>query len=184
LADWQLYAAGGAALLVALITLHLIDLLGTVTLLVLLSVVLTLYFVGVLRGRRVALIALATIVGGCVTLYASILFFALGFPSLGGMYLIAVWAPLIAPVGAAASGFFAFLMTKVKQETIRFALCGAVLAPTLATVITEVIVSQTRDPMWPSRLSSESVRAVGLSIGAIALVGALGGLAISHMTDR
>jgi hypothetical protein len=129
------------------------------------------------------MIGLATIVGGCVTFYASILFFALRFPTLGGMYLIVVWGPLIALVGAAASGCFAFLLTKVKQKTIRFALCGTVLAPTLATVITEVIISQMHDPTWPSRLSSEGVRAVGLSIGAIALVGALGGLAISHMTD-
>ena len=134
--------------------------------------------------RRSAIVVLATLVGGYVGFWVA-MFWAIPTPSyvLGGGYRMMFAAFVLTPMAAAASGLFAFLMTKVKQKTIRFALCGTVLAPTLATVITEAMISQMHDPTWPSRLSSEGVRAVGLSIGAIALVGALGGLAISRMTD-
>jgi hypothetical protein len=112
--------------------------------------------------RRSAIVVLATLVGGYVGFWVA-MFWAIPTPSyvLGGGYRMMFAAFVLTPMAAAASGLFAFLMTKVKQKTIRFALCGTVLVPTLATVITDAIISQMQ----------------------IALVGALGGLAISHMTD-
>jgi hypothetical protein len=85
-------------------------------LLVLLWVALAICFVVVLFGRRAALIVLAVIVGGCVTWYASLLFFALRFPGMGGMYLMVVYAPLIALLGAAATGYVAFRLTKERKR--------------------------------------------------------------------
>jgi len=136
-------------------------------------------------ARRAAIVVLATLVGGYIWFWVA-MFWAIPTPSyiLGGGYRMMFAAFVLTPMAAVASGFLAFVLPEVKQRTTRFALCGAVLAPTLATVITEVVISQMHDPTWPSRLSSEGIRAVGLSIGAIALVGALGGIAISHMADR
>lgn len=108
--DWQWYAAGVAVLLVTCVTLHLIELLGTATLLWLMSVIVALSFAGVLFGRR---IALAAIVGGFAAFWASILW-AIPTPRyvLGGAHRMMFAVFVLTPAAAAASGYLAFRLTK------------------------------------------------------------------------
>ena len=112
---WKWYTAGVVGLLVVSVILHLIQLLGTATLLLLLSVILALYFVGTLCGWRIAPIALVALIGGCTTYYATLLLAFLHFPGLDGIYLALILIPLMMPVGAAASGYLAFRLTKQRQ---------------------------------------------------------------------
>jgi len=114
---WKWYAAGVVGLLVVSVILHLIQLMGTATLLWLLSVILALYFVGAVCGWRVALIAIAALVGGCATYYVvGFVLLALYGPHYSTIYLALILVPLITPVGTAASGYLAFRLTKVRKR--------------------------------------------------------------------
>ncbi len=61
------------------------------------------------------LIALVALIGGCTTYYATLLLAFLHFPGLDGIYLALILIPLMMPVGAAASGYLAFRLTKQRQ---------------------------------------------------------------------
>ena len=134
--------------------------------------------------RRAALVVVAVIVGGYIGFWFAV-FWAIPTPSyvLGGAHRMLFAAFVLTPVAAAASGSLAFLLNKVKQRTIRFTLWGAVLAAALAAIAETIAMSKMSDPA--SRVSPEHVwTIVRIGLAASALIGMLGGLAISRLTAR